>query len=77
MVPYAFRILNNIILNFTKMLLFRTSEYYQLVLCEVSRLYVKKCLRKTPERKNVCEKSIMEETAFKERPYFVESYQVK
>ena len=32
------------------MLLLRTLEYYQLVLCEVSRLYVKKCLRKTPEK---------------------------
>ena len=30
------------------MLLLRTLEYYQLVLCEVSRLYVKKWLRKTP-----------------------------
>ena len=25
----------------------------------------------------MCEKSTMEKTAFKERPYFVESYQVK
>ena len=49
MIPNAFRIhCNNIILNFTKMLLLRTLEYYQLVLCEVSRLYVKKWLRKTP-----------------------------
>ena len=30
------------------MLVLRSLEYYQLVLCEVSRLYVKKCLRKTP-----------------------------
>ena len=44
--PFAY--CNNIILNFTKMLLLRTLEYYQLVLCEVSRLYVKKWLRKTP-----------------------------
>ena len=28
----------------------RTLEYYQLVLCEVSRLYVKKWLRKTPRK---------------------------
>ena len=32
------------------MLLLRTLEYYQLVLCEVSRLYVKKWLRKTPQK---------------------------
>ena len=32
------------------MLLLRTLEYYQLVLCEVSRLYVKKLLRKTPQK---------------------------
>ena len=31
------------------MLLLQPIEYYQLVLCEVSRLYVKKCLRKIPE----------------------------
>ena len=50
MIPYAFRIYcNNIILNFTKMLLLRTLEYDQLVLCEVSR-YVKKWLRKTPQK---------------------------
>ena len=73
--PFAY--CNNIILNFTKMLPLRTLEYYQLVLCEVSRLYVKKCLRKTPDKIKICEKSIMEKTAFKERPYFVESYQVK
>ena len=73
--PFAY--CNNIILNFTKMLLLRTLEYYQIVLCEVSRLYVKKCLRKTPEKIKMLEKSIMEKTAFKERPYFVESYQVK
>ena len=40
----------NIILNFTKMLLLQPIEYYQLVLCEVSRLYVKKYLRKIPEK---------------------------
>ena len=45
MVPDAFRIYcNNITLNFTKILLLRTLEYYQLVLCDVSRLYVKKSL---------------------------------
>ena len=59
------------------MLLLQLIEYYHLVLCEVSRLYVKKCLRKIPEKINLCEKSIMEKTAFKEMPYFVESYQVK
>ena len=32
------------------MLLLRTLEYYQLVLCEVSSLYVKKWLRKTPRK---------------------------
>ena len=32
------------------MLLLRTLEYYQLVLCEVSRLYVKKWLRKTQRK---------------------------
>ena len=32
------------------MLLLCTLEYYQLVLSEVSRLYVKKLLRKTPEK---------------------------
>ena len=32
------------------MLLLRTLEYYQLVLREVAMLYVKKCLRKTPEK---------------------------
>ena len=32
------------------MLLLRTLEYYQLVLCEVSRLYVKKWLRKTQQK---------------------------
>ena len=46
--PFAY--CDNIILTFTKMLLLRTIEYYQLVLCEVSRLYVKKCLRKIPEK---------------------------
>ena len=30
------------------MLLLQPTEYYQLVLCEFSRLYVKKCLRKIP-----------------------------
>ena len=63
------------------MLLLRTSEYYQIVLCEVSRLYDSVC-QEMPEKnsgdnKNWCEKSIMEKTAFKERPYFVESCQVK
>ena len=57
------------------MLLLHTLEYYQLVLCEVSRLYVKKWLRKTPLKIKFV--SIMEKTAFKERPYFVEAYQVK
>ena len=57
------------------MLLLRTLEYYQLELCEVSRLYVKKWLRKTPLKIKFV--SIMEKTAFKERPYFVEAYQVK
>ena len=52
------------------MLLLRTIEYYQLVLCEVSRLYVKKCLRKIPENKKVVWKKYNEEN---ERPYFVES----
>ena len=32
------------------MLLLRTLEYYQLVLCEMPRLYVKKWLRKTPQK---------------------------
>ena len=32
------------------MLLLQPIEYYQLVLCEVSRLYVKICLRKIPEK---------------------------
>ncbi len=32
------------------MLLLQPTEYYKLVLCEVSRLYVKKCLRKIPEK---------------------------
>ena len=50
MVPYALCILKNIILNFTKMLLLQPIEYYELVLCEISRLYVKKCLRKIPEK---------------------------
>ena len=37
-------------LHFTEMmLLLLPTEYNQLVLCEVSRLYVKKCLRKIPE----------------------------
>ena len=59
------------------MLLLRTLEYYQLVLCEVSRLYVKKWLRKTPQKIKLVWKKYNGETAFKERPYFVESYQVK
>ena len=37
-------------LNFTETLLLQPIEYYQLGLCDVSRLYVKKCLRKTPEK---------------------------
>ena len=32
------------------MLLLQPIEYYELVLCEISRLYVKKCLRKIPEK---------------------------
>ena len=59
------------------MLLLRTLEYYQLVLCEVSRLYVKKWLRKTPLKIKFVRKKYNGETAFKERPYFVEAYQVK
>ena len=59
------------------MLLLRTLEYYQLVLCEVSRLYVKKWLWKTPQKIKFLWKKYNGETAFKERPYFVESYQVK
>ena len=34
-------------LNFTELLL--PTEYYQLMLCEVSMLYVKKCPRQIPE----------------------------
>ena len=56
------------------MLLLRTLEYYQLVLCEVSRLYVKKCLRKTLEKIKCVWRKYNGEKAFKERPYFVESY---
>ena len=48
LMPFAY--CKNIILNFTKMLLLQPIEYYQLVLCEVSRLYVKKCLRKISEK---------------------------
>ena len=75
--PFAY--CKNIMMNFTEMmLLLQPIEYYELVLCEVSRLYVKKCLRKIPEKiKNLREKRIMDKTAFKEMPYFVESYQVK
>ena len=43
-------IATSFMLNFTKMLLLLPIDYYQLVLCEVSRLYVKKCLRKIPEK---------------------------
>ena len=48
LMPFAY--CNTIILNFTKSRLLRIIEYYQLVLCEVSRMYVKKCLRKIPEK---------------------------
>ena len=64
-------------LNFTEMLLLQPIEYRELVLCEVSILYVRKCLTKNPEKICLCEKRIMEKTAFKEMPDFVESYQVK
>ena len=37
-------------LTFTEMPLLLPIEYFQLVLCEVSRLYVKKCLRQIPEK---------------------------
>ena len=43
-------IATNYMLNFTEMLLLLPTEYYQLVLCEVSRLYVKTCLRTIPEK---------------------------
>ena len=36
-------------MDFAEMLLLLPIEYYELVLCEVSRLNVKKCLRKIPE----------------------------
>ena len=128
---------NNIILNFTKMLLLRTLEYSRTPLirppseshwcgrirgmvaregfvyeqnaqsvtrnvvvwegwslvrvvvrqgfyCTINLCYVKfqGCMSRNGWEKlrrkwNLCEKSIMEKTAFKEWPYFVESYQVK
>ena len=59
-------------LNFTEMP--PPIEYYHLMLCEDSRLYLKKWLRIIPENITCVNKIIMEKTAFKERPYFVESY---
>ena len=58
----------------------RTLEYYQLVLFEVSRLYVKKWLRKTPRKIKIVLKKYNGENGLqriKDRPYFVEAYQVK
>ena len=40
------------------MLLLRTIEHYQLVLCEVSKLYVKKCLRKHSGENKMCVKKV-------------------
>ena len=59
------------------MLMLQPIEYYQLVLCEDSRLYVNKCLGIIPGKIKCVRKSVMEKTTFKERPYFVDSYQVK
>ena len=51
MVPYALCIVQQYYFEFHKDAPTTTYiEYYQLVLCEVSRLYVKKCLRKLPEK---------------------------
>ena len=48
LMPFAY--CKHTMLNFTEMPLLQRIEYYELVLCEVSRLYVKKCLRKIPEK---------------------------
>ena len=45
-------------LNFTEMLLLLPIEYYQHVLCEVSRLYVKECLRKKSGKTKICVKKL-------------------
>ena len=59
------------------MLLLRTLEYYQLVLCEVSRLYVKKWLRKTLQKIKCVWKKYNEENGLQRKAIRVEPGKIK
>ena len=54
--PFAY--CKNIMLNFSEMLLLQPLEYYELVLREVSRLYVKEMPEKNCGENKICVKNV-------------------